>query len=195
MNLVEVYTSGSSKQFINGTLQTTKPEYPINQINKKYDWCSNCGRSYSEHPYAIYTLKNKMMNINGYYLKAGCCGDIESECCCYEDASYCCHCCLYSWSLQISNDNKTWKTIHKVEKDYDLRRCRDKTFKFSEQHTCRYVRLIQDEPCPGDPPCIGLNKIELIGSIEGISDFVSEEIENEEDDVSIIGHISKNNHN
>ena len=66
--------------------------------------------------------------------------------------------------------------------------------KFSETYATKYVRLIQDEPCPGDPPCIALNKIEIIGSVEGSNNYILEDfnLENEDDDVSIIGHISKN---
>ncbi|EAX89184.1 hypothetical protein TVAG_195600 [Trichomonas vaginalis G3] len=159
-------------------------------MDKHYDWCSNCGKNKSDLPWAIYSIKNHMIKLSGYYLKIGCC-DINYPCCCIDDND-CCECCLYSWSLQISNDNKTWKTIHKVEKDSEMRRCKDKTYKFSETYNTKYVRLIQDESCPGDPPCIALNKIELIGSIENEDGLIFEDQENEEDDVSIIGHISKN---
>ena len=189
-NAIEVFVSGSSSQYINGTKQLTKPEYAFDQMEKEYDWCSNCGRSKEEHPWAVYSIKNKNIKINGYYLKTGCC-EADQYCCCFDDV-YCCECCLYSWSLQISNDNKTWKTVHKVEKDMDMRRCKDKTYKFSETYTTKYVRLIQDESCPGDPPCIALNKIELLGQIENEDGIIFEDQENEEDDVSIIGHISKN---
>ena len=188
---IEVYVSGSSSQYINGSRQVTKPEYSFDQIEKMYDWCSNCGKNQDDHPWAVYSIKNKKIKISGYYLKSGCCGDDENICCCL-DYTYCCECCLYSWSLQISNDNVTWKTVHKVEKDKEMRRCKEKTYKFSETYNTKYVRLIQDESCPGDPPCIALNKIELIGSIENEDGLIFEDQENEEDDVSIIGHISKN---
>ncbi|EAY07204.1 hypothetical protein TVAG_050190 [Trichomonas vaginalis G3] len=188
--LIEVYVSGSSSQYINGSKQLTKPEYAFDQVDKVYDWCSNCGRSHDEHPWAIYSIKNRVMRIQGYYLKAGCCDD-GAECCCFDNL-YCCDCCLYSWSLQISNDNTTWKTVHKVEKDSEMRRCKEKIYKFSETYTTKYVRLIQDDTCPGDPPCIALNKIELLGVLDGDNGIVFEEQENEDDDVSIIGHISKN---
>lgn len=192
-NLIEFYASGSSSQRINGTIQKTKPEYSFDQIEKNYDWCSNCGRSKSDHPWLILGVKDRVMEISGYYLKSGCCSD-RSRCCCYEEGMYCCECCLFSWSLQISNDNQTWKTIHNIEKDYEMRRCKEKTYKFTETHKARYVRLIQYESCYSEPPFIALNKIELIGRYDGSS--VDEPIEFindiDDDDVSIIGHVSKN---
>ncbi|EAY16283.1 hypothetical protein TVAG_423360 [Trichomonas vaginalis G3] len=188
-NIIEYSASGSSSQNINGTIQKTKPEYAFNQIEKDYDWCSNCGHSRKEHPYLILHIKNRTMNLQGYYLKSGCSNKIE--CCCFEGVSYCAECCLYSWSFQISNDNLTWKTIHKVEKDKEMRRGKEKTYKFSETYNAIYVRLIQDEACPGDPPCLALNKIELIGTYDG-SEILPDFFDNEDDDVSIIGHISKN---
>ncbi|EAY07393.1 hypothetical protein TVAG_205010 [Trichomonas vaginalis G3] len=188
---IEFYASGVSSQRINGTIQPTKPEYAFDQIDKRYDWCSNCGKHQKDFPWIIFSIKNHIMNLEGYFLKAGCCYD---GCCCYDESKRCCECCLFSWSFQISNDNITWKTIHKVERDYELHHCREKTFKFTEVHKAKFARLIQDETCYGDPPCIALNKIELIGNYEGGMPIVNDpgEIENDEDDVSIIGHISKN---
>ncbi|EAY15017.1 hypothetical protein TVAG_019170 [Trichomonas vaginalis G3] len=187
---VEYYVSGSSRQYINGSKQMTKPEYAFDQMDKKYDWCSNCGKSVSDHPWLILGVKSRMMKLDGYYLRAGCC---YSGCCC-EDTGYCCECCLFSWSFQISNDNVTWNTIHKVEKDYEMRNCKEKTYTFSQSYTAKYARIIQDETCYDEPPCIALNKIELIGSIEG-NDIVDDRlnIDVDDDDVSIIGHISKAN--
>lgn len=185
--------SGSSSQRINGSIQKTKPEYVFDQVNKKYDWCSNCPSSYDEHPYIVFSVANKIMKLRGYFLRAGCCAGYVSECCCIEQAWYCCRCCLYSWSFQISHDNITWKTVHKVERDRMMEYCAEKTYQFSETYDAKYARIIQDENCPGEPPCIALNKIELIGTIDG--DLLSENdlnLDSEEEDVSIIGHISKN---
>ncbi|EAX98715.1 hypothetical protein TVAG_480910 [Trichomonas vaginalis G3] len=186
-NLVEYYVSGSAAQYINGSYQKTKPEYAFDQIDKKYDWCSNCGRKKEEFPYIVLGVKNKMMNVQGYYIKAGCC---DRDCCCYEEGYYCCECCMYSWNFQISTDNTTWKTVSKVEKDKEMRKCNQKTYKFSESYPAKYVRLIQTEACPGDPPCIALNKIEIIGNTDGTEDGVFE-FEAEDEDISIIGHIGK----
>lgn len=190
--MVECSVSGSSSQYINGTIQKTKPEYAFNQMEKKYDWCSECGRKSTDHTWITLSIKNSNMRLNGYYIKAGCCGESGSDGCCCYDIEYCCRCCLYSWSFQISNDNVTWKTVHSVEKDMEMVYCKDKTYKFSESYNTRYIRLIQDEACPGDPPCIAINKIELIGTIDGEVSYEAHNFESEDDDVSIIGHISKN---
>ena len=113
------------------------------------------------------------------------------------DYAYCVHCCLYSWSLQISNDNKTWETVHKISKDDSMRDCKDSTYTLDKSYTTKYVRLIQDEACPGEPPCLAINRVELLGDI--ISDNSQSEEEefvsfhDDDDDVSIIGHISRQN--
>ncbi|EAX80535.1 hypothetical protein TVAG_577540 [Trichomonas vaginalis G3] len=186
------FVSGSSSQYINNSVQKTKPEYAFNQIEKKYDWCSNCGVNMEDHPWIILGVRNRILKLDGYFLRAGCCTD---GCCCYEEGTYCCDCCLFSWSFQISFDNVTWTTIHKVEKDYEMRRCKEKTYTFSQTYNARYVRVIQDQACPGDPPCMAINKIELIGSPEN-SDSHAEDFNNQEadedDEVSIIGHVSRN---
>lgn len=74
-----------------------------------------------------------------------------------------------------------------------MRRCKDKTYKFSEIHHAKYIRLIQDDTCYDDPPCIALNKIEFIGNIIGDGFSMDDFAEDNEDDVSIIGHMSRNN--
>ncbi|EAY23363.1 hypothetical protein TVAG_070260 [Trichomonas vaginalis G3] len=190
--IVVIDASGSSKQFINGSIQLTKPENAIYPFDKDYDWCSNCASNYDDHPFITFSLLKKRFYFNLYYLKAGCCHD---ECCC-EDALYCVQCCLFSWSLQISADNKTWTDVHKIERDYKMRRCNEKTYTLDKSYSAKFIRLIQNEPCPGDPPCIALNKMEIFGEIsnedgsEIQEDFVS--YHDDDDDVSIIGHISKN---
>ena len=191
--IIVLDVSGSSKQYINGTKQLTKPEYAIYPWDKSYDWCSNCGRSYDEHTYITFSLTNKRFKIKGYFVRSGCC--YEDGCCC-EEYRYCVRCCLFSWSLQISDDNKTWKEVHRVDRDYEMRRCKERTYDFDKEYTAKYVRLIQNEPCPGDPPCIAINKLDLLGDVIGPDsnqieeDFVS--FHDDDDDVSIIGHISKN---
>ncbi|EAY21529.1 hypothetical protein TVAG_012940 [Trichomonas vaginalis G3] len=196
-NQIEYYVSGTSKQIINGTLQLTKPEYAFDQVTKRYDWCSNCGKTKTDFPWIVLGIKNQIMNVKGYFLRVGCCYD---SCCCEDYKNGCIHCCLFSWNFQISNDNKTWKTVHVVEGDYDMMRCSEKTYSFSETYRTRYVRLIQAGTCYSDPPCISLNKIEIIGTVgDGIADGNQPEApdaDDIDDDISIIGHISKNmNHN
>ncbi|KAI5496351.1 galactose-binding domain-like family, partial [Trichomonas vaginalis G3] len=163
-NLIETYVSGSASQYINGSIQITKPEYTYDQVEKRYDWCSNIGKTQTDYPWIIYTIKNRIINLKGYYLKSGCCDD-GNTCCCYDDNEYCCFCCMYSWSLQVSNDNKTWKTVHKVEKDEEMKICKEKTYHFSETYSAKYVRLIQDEACPQERPCMAINKLELLGKL------------------------------
>ena len=139
-----VTASGSSKQQINDTDQLTKPEYAIYPWEKKYDWCSQISHSYEDHPYIVFAMKSKKFKFNGYFVRCGCCYD---GCCCDDDYyHYCLDCCLYSWSLQISDDNKTWKTIHQVEKDDSMRICSEKEYHLDKEYISRYVRLIQDKP-------------------------------------------------
>lgn len=190
-NIIVIDVSGSSKQYINGSTQLTKPEYAIYPYDKKYDWCSNCARSYDVHPWIAFSMKGRKFKINGYFIRCGCCYE---GCCCENDGYACIDCCLFSWSLQISDDNKTWTDVHKVESDYDMRRCNEKSYKLDKEYTSKYVRIIQNQPCPGDPPCIAINRMELIGDAvpdDGEYDnFVS--YHDDDDDISIIGHISKN---
>ena len=191
--IILIEASGSSKQLINGSMQMTQPEYAIYPWTKSYDWCSNCAHTYEEHPYITFSLKNKLFKFNGYFVRSGCC--YRNGCCCEDDFyHYCIECCLYSWSLQISDDNKTWTKVHSVEKDREMRRCKEKTYKLDKEYTAKYVRFFQEEPCPGDPPCIAINQFELLGDVAGEDardeEFVS--FHDDDDDVSIIGHISKN---
>lgn len=182
-----IEASGSTKQDINGSRQLTKPEYAVYPWVKRYDWCSNVGKSYDVHPWIAFGIKKRKMKINGYFMRSGCC----YEGCCCEDDYGCFVCCIYSWSLQISDDNITWTEIHKVEKDYSMRQCNQKTYKLDQEYVASYVRIMQTEACPGWPPCIALNKIEFLGETieDGIEkeDFIS--FHDDDDDISIIGHI------
>ena len=87
------------------------------------DWCSTIAPNNNEKPYITYSLRNKIMKINGYSVRNGCC---RHRCCCLDDNKplddYCC-CELYSFSLQGSNDNQTWTVLHKVEKESRIRYC------------------------------------------------------------------------
>ena len=74
-----------------------------------------------------------------------------------------------------------------------MRRCNEKTYDLDSSYEARFVRVIQNEPCPGNPPCIAINKFEIFGDVltdDSQEDFVS--FHDDDDDVSIIGHISKN---
>lgn len=189
--IIVLDVSGSANQYINGSKQRTKPEFIIDQQEKKYDWCSNCGASYDDHPWIIFSLKNLKFKFDSFWIRSGCC---YTGCCC-EDYQYCVQCCLYSWSLQISDDNATWTDIYKVEKDYDFRGCKEKTFNLDKVYVAKFVRLIQKEACPGWPPCIAINQMEFFGEVVN-DDLTSLEeldyINNDDEDISIIGHISQN---
>ncbi|EAX89338.1 hypothetical protein TVAG_574740 [Trichomonas vaginalis G3] len=189
---LQYFASGSSKQYINGSPQMTDPIYALDQKPKLYDWCSNCGTKLVEKPWIAVAVKNKIINIRGYYLKAGCC----YTGCCYEEVGYYCRCCLYTWALQISNDNKEWTDIHTIEKEGTMEYCAERTYEFKKSYSAKYVRLIQKEPYPGEPACIALNQIELFGSAtvggsdDADDDFIS--YHDDDEDVSIIGHVSPN---
>lgn len=192
--IISIDVSGSSKQYINGSKQITKPEYAIYPWEKSYDWCSNCAHSYTEHPWITFSLDKRIFRINKYLLRVGCCYD---GCCCEDEFYSCVRCCLYSWALQISDDKKTWKDIHRVDKDREMRFCKEKTYKLDDYYVGKYIRLIQTEPCPGDPPCIAINKIELFGNVLNEDNSVDDEFvsfHDDNEDISIIGHISKNYH-
>ncbi|EAY18918.1 hypothetical protein TVAG_146610 [Trichomonas vaginalis G3] len=191
-NEIEYYVSGTGSQSINDTIQPTKPEFAFDQIDKNYDWCSDCGQYPDEHPYIVFSIKDKFIHFNGYMIRAGCCAD--KGCCCRYKGFHCCECCIYSWSLQISDNKRKWKTIHQVKKDNELVYCKEKIYKFSETYVTKYIRMIQDENCPGDPPCMGLNKIEFFGKYVRdpirMYEISLEELEDkDEDEVSIIGRV------
>lgn len=182
--------SGSSMQIINGMKQMTKPEYVIDPNEKNYDWCSNCGRTYDDHPWIIFRLKRRKFKINGYFIRAGCC----TEGCCSEDYNYHVDCCLYSWLFQISDDGVTWTTIHKIEKSDPMMRCNEKTYKLDKTYVTRYIRIYQHENAAGFPPVLALNKFELFGDVikePGADDEDPIEFYDDDEDVSIIGHISR----
>lgn len=190
--IIMIDVSGSSRQHINGSSVLTKPEYAIYPWNKEYDWCSNCYYQYSSHPWISFSLKGKKFKINGYFIRCGCC---YTRCCCEDEKYGCFDCCTYSWALQISDDNQTWTDAHKIEKDESMKRCNEKSYDLGKTYTAKYVRLIQLQPCPGYPPAISINRFELFGEVVS-DDSLNEEnfvsYHDDDEDVSIIGHISKN---
>jgi hypothetical protein len=95
---------------------------------------------------------------------------------------------MYSFSLQASNDNKTWKVLHKVEKDKNFPSCTTKTFSIQESGYFRYIKFVNDEQFPGCPNCMAINQFALYGDLQVSSGTLYTEEENEED-VSIIGKI------
>ena len=183
---VNVESSGSSGFYYDGKCHLTAPNETLNS-DKKRDWCSNIAKGENDKPWIEYSLKNKAMKLTGYSLRSGCC---FYDCCCVDDNDILFHCCceLYSFSLQASNDNRTWKTIHKVEKDQEFYICLFKTYEFAKTEAFKYVRIVQDESVPGCRFCMALNQVELYG--EAVDSYGEEQEENEES-VSIIGKVKR----
>ena len=177
-----------------GTCQATSPNQTL-VGDSQFDWCSNVMKSTDDSPWISYRLPNKAMKIRGFSVRNGCCFDDAFRCCCDPqsgaDIDNDCCCRLYRFSLQGSNDNKTWKTIHKVAKDNRFLWCELKTYEFDLSEPFNIIRFMMDEAYPGCPKCLQLNQIELYGETVN-SDF--DPYENEEDNeesVSIIGRVKK----
>lgn len=183
--------SGNSMQYYDGKKQYTKPEYAIEPKDKVYDWCSNCGKTYDDHPWISFSVQGKKFSFDSYFLRCGCC---YYGCCCEENGT-CIDCCMYSWSLQISEDNSTWKEVHRVERDTEMNHCNEKTYRLDQTYVARFVRLMQNEPCPEYPPCMAINRMEIFGEVvpDDYSledDFIS--FHDDDEDISIIGQLSRN---
>lgn len=185
--LVEV--SGSSKQSMNGTIQMTKPEYAVLPYDKGYDWCSNCGKSYDELPWIMFSVEHYKFKINGYFFRCGCC---RYTCYC-DEISFCPYGCMYSWSLEASDDKVIWTEIHNIPNHRGMELCSEMTYNFDQYFTARYLRIIQKKNCPGWLPCFVLNRVEFFGDVIplGDDDFDVFMPGHEESDVSIIGRFPK----
>ena len=186
---VVVSASGSIGQWYNKKCNPTHPEHMVDDVTRKTDWCSNINKTKTDYPWLGVNLKSKSMKLTGYSIRSGCC---YYDCCCYDDRRMECCCWLYSWSLQGSHDNKTWKVIHKVEKDDKFYYCVNRSYKVETTEAYEYVRLIQDNPWPGCNYCICLNKLELYGDVTGASYAYSDDIDSDET-VSIIGKVKSGN--
>ena len=192
-NNIIVQSSGSLGVYYDKKCHQTSPNQTLVE-DRKHDWCSNIGTANGPNPYITYSVKGKSMRIKGYSIRNGCCW---YYCCCLDDNTvyddiYCC-CDLYSFSLLGSNDNSTWKTIHHVEKDNKFYRCLYKTYEFELTQPFKYVKLQLDEEYPKCLKCMQINEIDLYG--ETVPDAFSYEYnENEEEDtISIIGKVRKEN--
>ena len=190
VNSIKIEASGSYGLYFDGVCHQTHPNETIH-FDRKLDWCSNIVNKDQHGPWITYSIKNKAIKTTGFSLRNGCC---YYDCCCGDDGKplldmYCC-CILYSFSFQGSNDNKTWVTIHKVEKDTRYYTCLYKTFTFEKTKPFKYLRLVADEEYPGCPRCLQINEIEIYG--ETVNDF-NEFPENDENEeaVSIIGKVKR----
>ena len=193
-NLLHIETSGSLGLFLGDSkCRATNPNDTL-ESDLKTDWCSNLVKENGEKPWISYHFTNKAMKLKGYAVRNGCC--YYDYCCCDPDTGkyldFACCCRLYSFSLLGSNDNKTWKTIHKVEKDSTIRWCQIKNYEFQTTESFNFVRLRMDEEKPGCPKCMQINQIELYGETKGAT-FYDEDFNNQDEDesVSIIGKIKR----
>ena len=175
-NIVEIEASGSRYCYSKtGKDIMTKPQNAIDPKEKE-EWCSNYNKSKTDRPWLLMNFKENV-KIEGSSLKAGCC-----------EGRYGCCCRIYSWSLEGSNDNKTWSSLHKIEKNQDFYECKKISYKINSNDNYRLIRLIQDEPEPHCWYCIDLAKIELYGTL---NDQSSPSNIGEEEEVSVIGKLSR----
>ena len=195
-NIMEMYqtdlettASGSIGQWVNGKCQKTDPLHVTDTVERKTDWCSNINRSKKDYPWLSVNLKGKSIALTGYSLRSGCC---YYGCCCDDGAYVRCCCEIYSWSLQASHDNKTWETIHKVEKDSKFYACQNRSYDVKSS-PFEFYRIIQDEPWPGCDFCMCINKFELYGQVGNSKFVLTNNDEEEEDSISIIGKINREN--
>lgn len=184
---ISIASSGSIGLHYGGKCHKTFPNETINDDERR-DWCSNIGKDPSDKPWVSYEIKKSKVKLTGFAVRNGCC---HYACCCIddnEDIESCC-CEIYSFSLQGSNDNLTWKTIYKAEKEKNFYFCSFRTYEFPKTEAFAYVRFVMDEPLPGCPNCMQINQIELYG------DFVNRELDEENEDgdesVSIIGKVKR----
>ena len=185
---------GSSGLYYSSKCHPTYPNETLTE-NEKTDWCSSIIPKDSKDikPWITFSIKNKAFKVNGYSLRNGCCW---YDCCCSLDGAVydgiCC-CRLYSFSLLGSNDNTTWKLIHRVERDKTFWRCKYMTYEFPETETFRYLKLVQNEPFPGCYFCMQLNQIDFYGELINSDYLLDDGIPDEDETISIIGKIKQSN--
>ena len=175
-----------------------EPTFPNQTItsDERHDWCSNLAKYKDEYPWISYSFPHRSIKVRGYSVRNGCCRGSHFCCCNPEDGKildFDCCCELYSFSLQGSNDNRTWRTLHHVEKDNRFRHCELKTYEFSLTDSYRFIRFIMDEEKPGCPRCLQINQIELYGETISSGSYYSYEDNEEENDetISIIGKVKR----
>ena len=188
------YASGSLGIYKDGKCQMTTPNMSLGKDDRRSDWCSNIAKKGEGEgkPWISYRVKNKRIKANGYAIRSGCC---YYGCCCIDDSTYvdkdCC-CSLFSYSLQVSDNNKTWKTIHRVEEDQNFWACTNRVYKFNQIEEFTYVRLLLDKQRPYCENCFALNRFEIYGQTTNDNGAYLSEGEDENDEsVSIIGKVKR----
>ena len=194
-DLINIDKSGSLGIYYNGKCHKTFGNETI-VSNENSDWCSNMAKDKKDplqNPWIQYSIKGKQLKVKKYSVRNGCCG--YYECCCENDGSlveYGCCCALYSYSLRASNDNKTWKVLHKVEKDKNFNFCETKTFEIVDSTTpYTFFRFMLDEEWPNCPKCLQINQLELYGETVASSSYTFSDSSDDDESISIIGRIKK----
>jgi hypothetical protein len=196
---IRIDSSGSLGLFQNGKCHITNGSETLTSDEYK-DWCSNIATNKDDpklNPFIQYSIKGKQMKVTRYSVRNGCCR-YYTWCCHEEDGKiidYDCCCSLNSYSMQASNDNKTWTVLHRVENDKTMFYCTSKTFDIEQNAASKaytYFRFVLEKEHPGCPKCMQINQLELYG--ETISSGFIPDSENADDDesISIIGRIQKN---
>ena len=191
---IQVSASGSLGFYYHGKCHMSYPNETLIS-NEENEWCSNIAETPDKMPWITYSLKNHRMRLTGYSLRNGCCPPMHHYCCCDEtgeiiDSDGICCCRLYSFSLQGSNDNKTWKTIHSVEKKTDFYLCKYEIYEFPKTESFQFIRLILNQEFPGCPRCLTINEVDLLGETIPFTNSFEYDEENEES-VSIIGKVKR----
>ena len=189
MKGLKIEASGSIGLHYGGRCHQTYPNETLHS-EEKFDWCSNIAGP-NDNAWITYYFPSKSMKIKGYSVRNGCCW---YACCCIDDNTdiYGCCCRLYSFSLLASNDNKTWVTLHKVEKDEKFWRCLFNTYEFPITTPYKYVRFQLDEPFPGCQRCLQINEFQIYGETIDSSFSDSENDIDNDESISIIGKIKHN---
>ena len=183
---------GSAGIYYGGKCHQTYPNNTLIQ-DEQMDWCSRVIPKHEKNikPWIIFSVKDKAMKIKGYSIRNGCC---FYDCCCTDDGKVfdgvCC-CRLYSFSLHGSNDNITWKLIHKIEREKTFWRCKYFTYEFPMTEPFKYLKLVQDEQFPGCHYCLQINQVEFYGETINSDDLIEQKDDEFDDSISIIGKISK----
>ena len=188
--IFDISASGSIGQFRNGKCVETQPDGLFDSDDKKEDWCSNVNKSKTDKPWLGFSLKGKAIFLTGYAIRSGCC---YYPCCCI-DGKYIDGCCcdLYSWSLQGSHDNSTWKTLHTIDKDRTFYGCANRQYDIEAKESFEFLRIIQEQPWPGCNYCMCINKVQFYGkTVDGA--YQSTDEDDSDESISIIGRIQNNN--
>ena len=176
----------------NGTETLAADEYK--------DWCSNIVKNKNDpnlNPFIQYSIKGKQMKVTRYSVRNGCCR--YYTCCCTEEdgpvLDYDCCCSLNSYSLQASNDNKTWTVLHRVEDDKTMYYCASKTFEIDQKMEGKvftYFRFVLEKELPGCPKCMQINQLELYGDVLVESYMAYSGNADDDESISIIGRVKRN---